>query len=211
MAEIIQALEQVVTSDLQGRRRRAAFQSWLDQCRVIHREAEDVVADGCMCLYHIHRSMFRGASKKRSIHIPIGIKGKTIERERPQQMRDAAAPFMEWAAEHWVRDSGSKDQLTTAAGIVGGNKTGAGASWRHLPSEPKPDQFREGPLRGINKDLCLAMGEKPTHNHRRLQQKAKAGLVWVVSQTPGCRTLEVWFKNLLECQRIANALQNPLN
>ena len=80
------------------------------------------------------------------------------------------------------------------------------ASWKHSPADRRPDKFREGPLVGINKNFCLALGEKPTRNHRRLEQKAKSGCVWVVAPTPTARQLNVWFYDLLECQRVAEAL-----
>ena len=206
LAEIARALERVVASNFLGQRAKAAFKSWLDQCRVIQGEAEDVEADGCMWLYGIYESTLPDATE-RSNCIWTSFRGGTVGGVMLEPMLDAANSLVRWMAEHWARISDSKGQSTTTSRSVGGNKAVAGASWKHLPNELKPDKFREGPLRGTNKHLCLAMGEKPNDNQRWLQQKAEAGCVWVVWQKPGGRKLEVWFDNLLEYRRLANGLQ----
>jgi hypothetical protein len=46
---------------------------------------------------------------------------------------------------------------------------------------------------GMKKEICRWLGEKPTRTPRRLQQWAKASMVWVIRH--GETSWEVWFKD----------------
>lgn len=65
-------------------------------------------------------------------------------------------------------------------------------SWWHDSSEVRPPEYKHGPMIGQKKQICAWMGEKPSKNMRRLEQKANKA-VWVIrlSET----SWEVWFKD----------------
>jgi hypothetical protein len=65
--------------------------------------------------------------------------------------------------------------------------------WWHEPSEPRPVEYKYGPLTGQKNDICQWMGEKKTPVPRKLEEKAKRGMVWAIRH--GRTTWEVWFKD----------------
>ncbi len=64
--------------------------------------------------------------------------------------------------------------------------------WCHEPTEQRPEAYKYGPITGQKKEICIWMGEKPSRNMRRLNQKANK-TVWVIRQAE--RSWEVWFKD----------------
>lgn len=65
--------------------------------------------------------------------------------------------------------------------------------WWHNPSEPKPPEYKYGPLTGTQKGIGKWLGEKQTPTSRRLKQKAKAHVVFVYRN--GETTWDAWFKD----------------
>jgi hypothetical protein len=70
---------------------------------------------------------------------------------------------------------------------AGGNR-----KWWHEPTEQRPTEYKYGPITGQKKDICTWMGEKPSRNMRRLNQKANK-TVWVIKLAG--KQWEVWFKD----------------
>ena len=64
--------------------------------------------------------------------------------------------------------------------------------WFHDPSEPRPPEYKHGPITGQKKEICTWMGEKPGPNMRRLNQKANR-TAWVIRHSE--TSWEVWFKD----------------
>jgi hypothetical protein len=65
--------------------------------------------------------------------------------------------------------------------------------WWHDPSDSRPAEYKHGPIFGMKKEMCQWLGEKATRTPRRLEQKAKSGLVFVIRHTE--TSWEVWFKD----------------
>lgn len=72
--------------------------------------------------------------------------------------------------------------------------------WWHKLAEPRPAEYKFGPITGMKKDICRWMKEKPTPNPRRLAQQAKIHIVWVIRLAGN--KWEVWFKDEREFQLV---------
>lgn len=104
--------------------------------------------------------------------------------------------------------TGGQPEPAATAQPQGNAKPGGKRSWKHLPDEKMPDKFiRMYKACGANNRLSLALGEQPTGNHRELERYAKAGLVWVVEQTPGGRKLEVYFATSELFAKVSDAIR----
>jgi hypothetical protein len=68
-----------------------------------------------------------------------------------------------------------------------------GETWHHEPTESRPADYKNGPIVGMKKEICIWMGERDSKTMRRLEQKAKNGTVWVVRLSG--QQWEVWFKD----------------
>ena len=66
------------------------------------------------------------------------------------------------------------------------------AQWWHEPHEPRPPDYKHGPLIGTKKEIGRWLGEKDTPTPRRLEQKARTLTVYVYRN--GETTWEAWFK-----------------
>jgi hypothetical protein len=101
-----------------------------------------------------------------------------------------------------VADAGHQDVMPTIPATVasapheatGGQApdVNSEAPWYHEPSEPKPPDYKYGPLIGTKKQIGQWLGEKDTRTPRRLEQKAKALIAFVYRN--GETTWEAWFK-----------------
>jgi hypothetical protein len=79
--------------------------------------------------------------------------------------------------------------------------------WEQPRNKP-PAEYKFGPLVGTKKEICRLLGEKETRNPRRLDQKAKLGIVFV---NRADRDLwQVWFNDQKAWQRADSArAMNP--
>jgi hypothetical protein len=65
--------------------------------------------------------------------------------------------------------------------------------WYHKPTDPRPTEYKYGPITGTKKEICTWMGESPNRNMRRLAQRANNNTVWVIRLAG--KQWEVWFKD----------------
>jgi hypothetical protein len=86
-----------------------------------------------------------------------------------------------------------KDKTAPVAPVPKKNTGDAHAKWFHESSERRPQEYKHGPITGRKKDICRWMGEKKTPTPRRLEQKARSSVVWVIRQSH--TSWEVWFKD----------------
>jgi hypothetical protein len=88
-------------------------------------------------------------------------------------------------------------------GEAKGNR-GGGGKWFHEPDEPRPADYKYGPLTGkqieLAKAICPRAGRAASV--RRLHRLSADGVLWTVMRRP--QLLEVYFKDL-ETKAEANA------
>ena len=85
-------------------------------------------------------------------------------------------------------------------------QTGSAGNWWHEPGEKRPPEYQYGPLMGTKKEVGRWMGEKDTPNPRRLEQKARKGILFVVRCDH--TVWEVWFKDQKSWERIASVARD---
>jgi hypothetical protein len=66
-------------------------------------------------------------------------------------------------------------------------------AWWHTQTEQRPAEYKYGPTTGTKAELSHWLGEKKTKTPRRLEQKARSGLVWVIRNAE--TSWEMWFKD----------------
>ena len=88
-----------------------------------------------------------------------------------------------------------KHALAESHEAAGGRAAGgdSAASWYHESHEPRPADYKHGPLTGTKREISRWMGGPETKTPRRMEQKAKLGIVWVIRL--GETSWEVWFKD----------------
>lgn len=120
-------------------------------------------------------------------------KQKLLEWEPPELTYDTPAPDTPADEPLALAHTDAIETITAAPVVKKTHTTAKNVPWWHDPTEPRPAEYRHGPITGTQAEISRWLGEKKRKMQRRLQQKATSGVVWVIRQTK--TAWEVWFKD----------------